>query len=498
MKVINKKQEFTNQNTLKSFWGIRNVNPKQIQTNRIIQMGFENTTLKKMVINQINETEESLFVASFLLSDDQIIDSITDANERGVRVYILTSNEALLDRERRDDPTEFDKEVLDHHKKVLKILSVNSLVRASPHLHAKFIISDPLSNPHGILLTSNITKEALTRNPELGVILYPAEVLELFEAFRITFWEGSGHELKEKKWATVSSKSTPPTSNWKSILTTIKGKNNIEDRLIQIISNSKGILFLGSYKIDVNTRIIELILEYSEKHKVIIFTRLHKHNQDLYHKVLGNHNITLVASKFFHAKFIFNNDEGVVMTSNINNQGFSDGFEVGIHLKNISEHLEILNNWKSNLELIHYHEKMIVDINCDSIIKYSDKSKKFEYFKIEEKEEISKEINTESIIEYINWVDGEIPKPDLNYQKKVISKYTINPPLLPVKSIKINNLDEIKNSRVIDIVRDICDKNGTPKYQIYLNKTEIYVKVDSLKEYNKIKEKIPSSIIIVF
>ena len=121
-----------------------------------------------------------------------------------------------------------------HHKKPAKTLSNSCLVRGLPHLHAKFIISDPSTNPKGLLLTSNVTQEALTRNPEFAYILDPLEIGDLFEAFRFAFWNDANQELQEQKWAGVKKKQVS-IGSWKQIISSIKNVNNLEHELIKLI-----------------------------------------------------------------------------------------------------------------------------------------------------------------------------------------------------------------------------------------------------------------------
>lgn len=498
MKPITKNHTFVNETILEDFWIKRETQVKTLVGERIYQMGFGDLTVKKLILDQIAVTQEAIFLASYLLSDDEIISALKEISERNIRVYILTSNDALLDRERKKEPDENDQKIVNHHKSVLKTLSRTCLVRGSSHLHAKFIISDPLSQPQGILLTANITKEALTRNPELAVVLSGSEILELFEAFRHVFWNGSDQELKEQKWAKISNKPVPPLNDWKQVSSTINQNNNLETKLIELIERSTGELFIGSYKMSDDTRLYSSLTSYAENKKVTLFTRLHRSNQTVYAKLSKMENITLVASKFLHAKFIINDKGGIVTTANFNPQSFDDGFEVGISIDINDSTIKIMQNWKSNLEYLHTFESKIKNIKETILLKLAGDTNKFEHISIVESKMDQREINTDTIEEFIDWEDKEISPPNFNYEKQIEVKYTVHPPVIPIKAIKINKKNDIKNQKLVNSVEILFNKKEEPKYDLYINQDKAFVKVKSIKEYQKIKENIPTFVKIVF
>ena len=60
----------------------------------------------------------------------------------------------------------------EQHQDMLNRLGGFALFRSAPHFHAKFVLSDPgKRDGAGLLLTANLTKEALERNQELAVEL---------------------------------------------------------------------------------------------------------------------------------------------------------------------------------------------------------------------------------------------------------------------------------------------------------------------------------------
>lgn len=137
---------------------------------------------------------EVIVAMTFLLADAEIEDALLRAAKRGARVYLMLATEARLDKEPRED-SEFDQEALAHHKAMLKRLAGWVLLRSAGAYHAKIVLVDPAKGGPGFLLTSNLTKEALTQSEELAVELTPAEREAVFRHLAWAMWEGAEREL---------------------------------------------------------------------------------------------------------------------------------------------------------------------------------------------------------------------------------------------------------------------------------------------------------------
>ncbi|MDH5403197.1 MAG: hypothetical protein OEY49_11950, partial [Candidatus Heimdallarchaeota archaeon] len=374
----------------------------------------------------------------------------------------------------------------------------NCLVRGSPHLHAKFVIVDPFSNAKGMLLTSNITTEALTRNPEFAVILNNYEIKELFEAFRYAFWEEADYELQDKKWARINKKSTPNFTKWNSISSTIHINNDLQNKMIELIEKSNGDLHIGAYKISINTKLWDKIVNYANNNRVFVYTRLHRDNQAVYEKLSLIPNVTIISSKYLHAKFLITKNDVYITTANFNEMSFDNGFEVGIHLADIKEGIRIIENWKDNLEYVFVREMSIYDIESEEIYIYNPSKNTNEKITLLGELEKKENITAESIDEFLKWQDKDISVPKFNYEKIINVNLTIDPPTLPNKCVKIRNLNEIRNKKLRDLVKDLFDKNDKTKYDLYLDKDKPYLQVKTKMDFEKLKEKIPKEIKIVF
>ncbi|MBK9126174.1 MAG: phospholipase D family protein [Phycisphaerales bacterium] len=146
----------------------------------------------------IQAAQQVVVFSSFLLSDIEIQRALLEAAARGCRVYGLVAAEAKLDRDVSDED-DFETRTAESHKQMLNEFAGSMLIRSSPAFHAKCVLADPATAvARGILLTANLTTEALTRNEELAVRLSVPETQEMFEQLRYAIWEMAERELVGK------------------------------------------------------------------------------------------------------------------------------------------------------------------------------------------------------------------------------------------------------------------------------------------------------------
>ncbi|MDG6934423.1 MAG: hypothetical protein JRN68_06960, partial [Nitrososphaerota archaeon] len=109
------------------------------------------SALKSAVLDLLGEAKEVALLSSFLFADPKLESGIMDAAKKGVRVYLLTASENRLKSERgQDSEQEMDK--FEEHSALLRRLEGKILVRTGEDLHAKFIVTDPMSSlPRAIL-----------------------------------------------------------------------------------------------------------------------------------------------------------------------------------------------------------------------------------------------------------------------------------------------------------------------------------------------------------
>ncbi|KXS43920.1 MAG: CDP-diacylglycerol--serine O-phosphatidyltransferase [Methanolobus sp. T82-4] len=298
--------------------------------------------LLKEIISLINSAKEQICLASFLISDAELVDALLKAAEKGVDIYLLTASEAKLESEPAED-NEFEKKTTEEHKKLLGKLVGKVLVRTAHHLHTKFVIVDPNSDkPCGFILTSNLTTEALIRNPEIGVKIYGNEVKDLFQQFCTGFWNESERELLEAGKLSVVGETmrgyVPESFTSSYICYTTSRMSTIQENIIKLINDSKGELWACAFGFQQDNKVMETLVNASKQgRKVTVLARPRPHisSRDALLDIVQNGG-NVYGLDWLHAKCIVAMVNGkytaVVMTANIEDRSMVTGFETGILL----------------------------------------------------------------------------------------------------------------------------------------------------------------------
>jgi cardiolipin synthase A/B len=160
------------------------------QVGRVMTSGTSGS-LKKRIIQLIDSARNQICACSFIIANEEIENALLLAEQRGVRVYLLTSAELNLKTSENEDWGR-DDEIRELHKKMLTKLAGNVYLRSSGHFHAKYLIVD---KNQGVMTTCNFTTKALMENPEIGIELNATECVQLWKLFQYQFWEGSEKEM---------------------------------------------------------------------------------------------------------------------------------------------------------------------------------------------------------------------------------------------------------------------------------------------------------------
>lgn len=330
--------------------------PRSIQESRIIQTE-RNGVLRGKITQLIDSAKETICVSSFLIADAHIIPSLLSASERGVRVYLLTASETQLFKDPTHD-SEYELRRMHEHIQTLEKMAGHLLVRIGNNLHSKFVLIDPNTpNPRGYLLTANITSEALTRNVELGINLYPREVKDIFKQFIIGFWKESHSELLEPGRISKNKLWNPGKINEpQDTLFTIDSKSTIKQKIKDLLKLAKNEIIVSTYGIDLSHEITQNLLELLESGKKVKFLARPRQNKKTMDALLAlvKAGAEVRGHPWLHAKSILVNTNegwtGIVMTANIEQHGLDDGFETGVLLiKEDAKKLhQMLENWWDN------------------------------------------------------------------------------------------------------------------------------------------------------
>ena len=278
---------------------------------------------------------EKAVLSSFLLADREIEDAILAAARRKVRVYVLLASEARLDTEDADG--EFERAMRDRHRDMLGRLGGHTLFRSAPHFHAKFVLTDPGTGAcAGLLLTANLTKEALERNEELGVALTRDEAEDVFGLARWAFWEHAEHELIDPEDRFRSVKPLGFVEHPKrspGILATTSEVRQLRDKAAALIENASEELVASSFGWDRDHEIVEfLCVRAREGLPVTALARI-RENQMPALLALAEAGARVLGFKWLHAKALCADDNALVMSANLQPDGLDRGFELGVSLE---------------------------------------------------------------------------------------------------------------------------------------------------------------------
>ena len=295
----------------------------------------EQGVLSSEVVATIGRARDVVMVSSFLLADAATENALLDAaKKRSVRVYVLVASEARLEREARDDD-EFGQRVFKEHCDLLDRLAGWVCLRTAEHFHAKIVLVDPATAPRGLLLTSNLTEDALRRNHELAVDLRPDEVRGLAALFAWAFWEAPQHEL----WGpgrlppvTAAGRIPLPAASG-AIVATAGTRSDLRAAVLELLRGATQRLVVATFGIG-DREVIDLLCARAAKIPVTLLVRHPRGALLPVLRELTRSGVHVVgAGKFLHAKAIVaDGARALVMSANLERHGLDEGFELGVRL----------------------------------------------------------------------------------------------------------------------------------------------------------------------
>lgn len=303
-----------------------------LQTSSHIVCSGPGGQLRSGLLQTIEAAKEAVLVAAFLLADEALKDALLSAVARGVRVYALNSSEQRLSRAIEADG-EFDQRMIDAHKALLDQLAGKVLVRSADHLHAKFLVTDPRTNPRGWISTANFNR-ALLDGVELGVRLSPEEAQELAAWFNHAFWCEAERELVVKGRLSAVGKppSQPVTPKGDLVPATAKDHRTLREAAMAIICSAQERLLVSSYTCEAGHPVVKALADAAKRGvRVTLLTRPRPANGEAV-KALAAAGVDIRAHEKLHAKAIWADGHALVMTANLAAEGLERGFEVGVRL----------------------------------------------------------------------------------------------------------------------------------------------------------------------
>lgn len=300
---------------------------------RVAATGPDRAVLTEAV-TVIRAAKHVVVFSSFLLSDGDIQRALVEASSRGCRVYGLIAAEAKLDRDFSDED-DFEAKTTESHKRMLNEFAGRMLIRSSPSFHAKCVLADPATDAaRGLLLTANLTTEALTRNEELAVRLNVAETRELFEQLRFATWEVAERELVGKgeldRVKPLGEVTLPPPA--RHAIATMGGRCQIRDTMIEMIGAARLGIVVSSFGWDTDHPVVAALCKRAaEGLPVTVLARYRATALPALLK-LRKAGATVFCFTWLHAKALVCDDQAMVMSANLQKHGLDDGFELGIRM----------------------------------------------------------------------------------------------------------------------------------------------------------------------
>lgn len=308
----------------------------------------------KAVVSLLQQATEKAVVSSFLLADKGVEDALLAAAKRGVRVYVLLASEARLGREESEG--EFDKKVLEQHKEMLERLGGHVLFRSAPHFHAKVVIVDPETRPAGMLLTANLTTEALERNEELAIVLTRQESVEATAYAKWAMWESAEHELvdpKDRFRAVKPLGKVPHPGTSSAIVATTSKITTIRDEVLRLIDGARSRIVVSSFGWDADHDVVRrLAARARDRVDVTVLARVRPSSMPAL-LALAEAGAKVFGFKWLHAKAIWtDSDQAMVMSANLQADGLNHGFELGVRLSGhrSNEVLDRLTRWAESAQ----------------------------------------------------------------------------------------------------------------------------------------------------
>jgi Phosphatidylserine/phosphatidylglycerophosphate/cardiolipin synthases and related enzymes len=418
--------------------------------NRDLTIASDQENIEDLLKKLADNSTDIICVSTFLIEESTFTESLLEASERGVRVYLLTAREEELkqsDEEFEDNSNKA--KIIENHKKLLEKFAGKILVRTSPSFHAKFALFDP-KNPKkkGIISTANFTKDAMkgSKNFELSADLKPDEIDSHFEQFKYGFWKEAKHEMIQKeKGGELSLQPTKPSPNVPLNESKINhphtrtNSKSLKENINKMIQSAQNELILSAWAFDMGNEVTEEIKKSLKKEiHVKIITRDNEKIMESILDLAKNSAEIITLPKRPHAKFIIaDGKQSIIMTANFSNKGLEEGFETGIILneKETVDFQTVIEELIKDKKASFKTEINVNELNQGHHLRYNNEKKQNEEITIENeyviKENIKKTVNLSDFQNYMvneeNKKELEKATPKDKMFKKIIGKLEIFP-----------------------------------------------------------------------
>ncbi len=342
--------------------------PKQVSEPQSINSSLFCDELQSRVVELIDNAEHSVILSTFLFADENVESAVLKAAKRKVRVYILLACETRLGGDVPDD--DFGKKCLVQHKEMLNKLSGHVHFASAPHFHAKAVVIDALhetDNAKGLLLTANLTEEALKRNEELGVLLSRYQIDEVVKVFRWAIFESAQHHMTSR--GEFSAYKSPGNVGYPreltEILVTSTEDAQIREHALALINEADKELIISSFGWQEDHQLVKAICERAKSGvKVTVLSRQRPAAMPAL-LAMKRAGASVMCFKWLHAKaIVVDGMHGMVMSANFQTHGMDQGFELGVKLTG-TQVKELMNCL--DVFLTSYHNELNIGMSLGMI-----------------------------------------------------------------------------------------------------------------------------------
>jgi cardiolipin synthase A/B len=333
----------------------------------------EKSTIKESLIGFLKNAKRYVFFTSFLIQDEQIVESLIEASRRlKGHVYIMTTLKnqdfntlASMEEEVHDEHWNFKE-----HIKCIQELARNGIsVKARKDCHAKFAVID---DEYAIVTSANSVptcfadipqKNGYKReaNPENGILIeMPSEVSRIANFFRFIWRSAYNYyvspdsqifEIGEisKHIIPINCNEPASASDQGQIVWTAPDDHRILEAMLKMIDNAQQKVCICSYLLrgienDVLGEKLIQLANRGIKIEVLLrgmYRKDHLGSCYFLKKALGEQ-ITIRGDFCNHSKAVLvDNKEAMIMTANIDYQhGLNSSVEVGF----LSKHPDFINS----------------------------------------------------------------------------------------------------------------------------------------------------------
>ncbi|WP_209690983.1 phosphatidylserine/phosphatidylglycerophosphate/cardiolipin synthase family protein [Methanomicrobium sp. W14] len=412
----------------------------------------KNGELITYLVKNIKKAHNEIYLSSFLIQKSPVTEALLEAENRGVKIFLLTAREEDL-KNINSENLEEESDIIKEHIALLNSFAGKILVRTCDSFHAKYILIDPLSdNPFGLMMTCNATVDPMTgSNIEIAVSLKNDEILSFFSHFLNGFWEMADHELLEpgKLRAVKKDLSFKPDLGEITLPVTTNKSKTLRKYLIELITGAKKSIYITGWSFDPGYQIVKELENASSRGVSIqIGTKQTPKSTKALLK-LAEHNASILGHSRFHAKCVLvDGESGIITTSNFTRLGLESGFETSVLLNKdeVKKIESIISEWFKSCPWKLSHS-LLLGVADDKILELSKTGDNLIDFSIITEEERSiPDFSPQSLEQIINYTiqKGQAEKIRRNVNDKKIKKLTLSQKIIPPKLAKNAKKEEHK------------------------------------------------------